>query len=73
MAKNPVIQSQKLRVHRPKSIDLGSLQDAYLKAKATLASDSKANVRAQETLDRSKQVFQQAYDELKAAAHTVLN
>jgi len=56
----------------PKAIDLGALQNTLNATKRQLSTDSKALAKAQESFDRSKKAYQEAYEALKAAAHTVL-
>lgn len=56
---------------KTKSVDLGALQDAYIKTKAAYQSDLKAYVRAEDAKDRSREAFGTAEAALKAACKSV--
>lgn len=57
---------------KSKSIDLGSLQDAFTKAKRQHELDAKGLAKAQSAHERSKRAFNEATESLKSAAMTVL-
>lgn len=63
---------KKIAVAKPKSVDLGQLQDAFVAARRAFIVDAKALERAQEAADRSKAAFSVASDALKAATRLVL-
>jgi len=54
-----------------KPVDLGALQDNYIKSKANFASDLKVFTRAEDALARSREAFGTAEAALKAAVKTV--
>ena len=56
---------------KPKSVDLGALQDAFIKTKSNYASDLKVFTRAEDALARSREAFGTAEAALKAAVKTV--
>jgi hypothetical protein len=56
---------------KTKPVDLGALQDAYIKAKATYQTDLKAYNRAEEALGRSRESFATSEAALKAACKSV--
>jgi hypothetical protein len=56
---------------KSKPIDLGALQDAYIKAKSIYQSDLKASARAEDALGRSREAFGAAEAALKAAFKSV--
>ena len=56
---------------KAKSVDLGALQDAFIKTKSTYLSDLKVYTRAENSLARSREAFGTAEAALKAAVKTV--
>jgi len=54
-----------------KAVDLGALQDTFIKTKVALASDARAYARAEEALARSRKAFETADATLKAAVKVV--
>ena len=69
---NPRSKRNLLPASKPKSVDLGQLQDAFVAARRAFILDAKALERAQEVADRSKAAFAVASDALKAATRLVL-